>query len=163
MWTHLFEPHSSYMVHPEFPVSARGVEGLEEKYDYEIAYVDRWVGKLLAALESTGLAGNTAVVVLADHGEAWGEHKHYFHGQDLSEEQLRVPLIVAIPGRKPVQVDRRGGGGGRRAPPCWTWWASPRPPASGDAACCRPSTDSRCRRARCSANCCPPAPGPNTR
>jgi arylsulfatase A-like enzyme len=104
IWTHLFEPHSSYMVHPEFPVSARGVEGLEEKYDYEIAYVDRWVGKLLAALESTGLAGNTAVVVLADHGEAWGEHKHYFHGQDLSEEQLRVPLIVAIPGRKPVQV-----------------------------------------------------------
>ena len=104
LWTHLFEPHSSYMVHPEYPVSARGVEGLEEKYDYEIAYVDRWVGKILAALDSTGLAANTTVVVLADHGEAWGEHKHYFHGQDLSEEQLRVPLIVAVPGRKPVQV-----------------------------------------------------------
>jgi arylsulfatase A-like enzyme len=104
LWTHLFEPHSSYMVHPEFPVSARGVEGLEEKYDYEIAYVDKWVGKILAALDSTGLAASTTVVVLADHGEAWGEHKHYFHGQDLSEEQLRVPLIIAVPGRKPVQV-----------------------------------------------------------
>ena len=105
LWTHLFEPHSSYMVHPEFPVSTRGVEGLEEKYDYEIAFVDRWVGKILAALETTGLAANTAVVVLADHGEAWGEHKHYFHGQDLTEEQLRVPLIVAVPGRKPVEVE----------------------------------------------------------
>jgi choline-sulfatase len=103
LWTHLFEPHSSYMVHPEYPVSARGVEGLEEKYDYEIAYVDRWVGKILAALDSTGLAANTTVVVLADHGEAWGEHKHYFHGQDLSEEQLRVPLIIAVPGRKPIE------------------------------------------------------------
>jgi arylsulfatase A-like enzyme len=106
LWTHLFEPHSSYMVHPEFPTSTRGIEGLEEKYDYEIAFVDRWVGKLLASLDSTGLARTTAVVVLADHGEAWGEHnKRYFHGQDLTEEQLRVPLIVAIPGRGPVVVE----------------------------------------------------------
>src|SRR4030095_16614308 len=40
-----------------------------------------------------------------DHGEAWGEHKVYFHGQDLTEEQLRVPLIIAVPGRKPVVVE----------------------------------------------------------
>jgi arylsulfatase A-like enzyme len=105
LWTHLFEPHSSYMEHKQFPVSLRGVEGLEEKYDYEIAYVDQWVGNILATLEKTGLAGNTAVVVLADHGEAWGEHKFYFHGQDLTEEQLRVPLIIAVPGRKPVVVE----------------------------------------------------------
>jgi arylsulfatase A-like enzyme len=105
LWTHLFEPHSSYLAHPEFPTSLRGVEGLQEKYDYEIAYVDRWFGKLMAALEQTGLRKNTAVVVFADHGEAWGEHKFYFHGQDLTEEQLRVPLIVSVPGRKPVAVD----------------------------------------------------------
>ena len=104
VWTHLFEPHSSYMSHPEFPTTSRGVDGLQEKYDYEIAFVDRWIGKLLAALDDNGLRENTAVVVLADHGEAWGEHKHYFHGQDLTEEQLRVPLIVAVPGRKPVVV-----------------------------------------------------------
>jgi choline-sulfatase len=105
LWTHLFEPHSSYMEHPEFPSRLRGVDGLEEKYDYEIAFVDKWVGKILATLDSTGLRKTTTVVVVADHGEAWGEHKHFFHGQDLTEEQLRVPLIVAIPGRKPVVVD----------------------------------------------------------
>ena len=38
---------------------------------------------------------------MADHGEAWGEHKAYFHGQDLFDEQLRVPLIIAVPGQKP--------------------------------------------------------------
>jgi len=43
---------------------------------------------------------------MADHGEAWGEHKHFFHGQDLTEEQLRVPLIISIPGRKPSVIDR---------------------------------------------------------
>ena len=105
LWTHLFEPHSSYMVHPQYPISSRGVEGLEEKYDYEIAFVDGWIGKLLAALESSGLDKTTAVVLLADHGEAWGEHKHYFHGQDLTEEQLRVPLIIAVPGRAPAVID----------------------------------------------------------
>jgi arylsulfatase A-like enzyme len=105
LWTHLFEPHSSYMEHKQFPSSLRGVEGLEEKYDYEIAFVDQWVGKILEALARTGLEGNTAVVILADHGEAWGEHKFYFHGQDLTEEQLRVPLIIAVPGRKPVVAE----------------------------------------------------------
>jgi arylsulfatase A-like enzyme len=101
LWTHLFEPHSRYVEHDEFPVTLKGLPGLEEKYDYEIAFVDRWVAKIFAALDETGLAGNTAVVVIADHGEAFGEHKVYFHGQDLSEEQLRVPFIVAIPGRAP--------------------------------------------------------------
>ncbi len=105
LWTHLFEPHSSYMEHREFPTKEKGVTGLEEKYDYEIAFVDGWIGKIVAALEESGLAKTTAVVVAADHGEAWGEHKRYFHGQDLTEEQLRVPLIVAVPGRAPAVLD----------------------------------------------------------
>jgi arylsulfatase A-like enzyme len=105
LWTHLFEPHSSYMEHPEFPTSLSGVQGLEEKYDYEIAFADLWAGKIIATLQETKLDRNTAVVVFGDHGEAWGEHKRYFHGQDLTEEQLRVPLLVVVPGQKPVVVD----------------------------------------------------------
>ena len=109
LWTHLFEPHSSYMSHAEFPTSLSGVQGLEEKYDYEIAFADQWIGKILRTLEETKLAENTAVVMFGDHGEAWGEHKIYFHGQNLTEEQIRVPLIVAIPGRKPVVSDEEVG------------------------------------------------------
>ena len=105
LWTHLFEPHSSYMEHAEFPTSLSGVQGLEEKYDYEIAFADLWAGKIIKTLEETKLDRNTAVVVFGDHGEAWGEHKRYFHGQDLTEEQLRVPLLVVVPGEKPVVVD----------------------------------------------------------
>jgi arylsulfatase A-like enzyme len=105
LWTHIFEPHSSYMSHPEFPTTLSGVQGLQEKYDYEIAYDDQWIGKILQTLDETKLADNTAIVVFGDHGEAWGEHKVYFHGQNLTEEQLRVPLIFVIPGRKPVVSD----------------------------------------------------------
>ena len=106
LWTHLFEPHSSYMFHAEFPSTLSGVQGLEEKYDYEIAYDDQWIGKILKTLDETKLSDNTAVVAFGDHGEAWGEHNRvYFHGQNLTEEQLRVPLIIAVPGRKPVVSD----------------------------------------------------------
>src|SRR5258708_8420991 len=76
-----------------------------EKYDYEIAFADLWVGKLLAAVEALGLQDDTAVVVMADHGEAWGEHKTYFHGQDLFDEQLRVPLIIPLPAQPPRVLD----------------------------------------------------------
>jgi choline-sulfatase len=105
LWTHLFEPHSSYMPHREFPAHLGGVPGLMEKYDYEIAFVDLWLKKLFAALEQLKLADNTAIVVMADHGEAWGEHKTYFHGQDLFDEQLRVPLIIAVPGQEAQVLD----------------------------------------------------------
>jgi choline-sulfatase len=107
LWTHLFEPHSSYMPHKEFPTTLSGVPGLEEKYDYEIAFADLWVGKLLAAVKDLGLADDTAVVVMADHGEAWGEHKALFHGTDLYDEQLRVPLIISIPGHAAKKLDDR--------------------------------------------------------
>ncbi|HEX7501067.1 MAG TPA: sulfatase-like hydrolase/transferase, partial [Polyangia bacterium] len=106
LWTHLFEPHSSYMSHAEFPSTLSGLQGLEEKYDYEIAYDDQWIGKILKTLDETKLSDNTAIVAFGDHGEAWGEHNRvYFHGQNLTEEQLRVPLIITIPGRKPVVSD----------------------------------------------------------
>lgn len=105
LWTHLFEPHSSYMTHKEFPTSLSGVPGLMEKYDYEIAFTDLWVKKLFEALRQTGLDKDTAIVVMADHGEAWGEHKAYFHGTDLYDEQTRVPLIIAVPGQTPRVVD----------------------------------------------------------
>jgi arylsulfatase A-like enzyme len=105
LWTHLFEPHSSYMPHKEFPTSLSGVPGLMEKYDYEIAFTDLWVKKLLDALDELGLSRDTAVVIMADHGEAWGEHKTFFHGQDLFDEQLRVPLVIAVPGKAPRVVD----------------------------------------------------------
>ena len=110
-----------------------------EKYDYEIAFVDLWIKKLFAALGELGLADDTAVVVMADHGEAFGEHKTFFHGQDLFDEQLRVPLIIAVPGQAPQRVRGRGVAGRRRRRRCWTWWARRSRRASAARACCRAS------------------------
>jgi arylsulfatase A-like enzyme len=110
LWTHFFEPHSRYMEHDEFPVQDGGLRGLEEKYDAEVRFADKYVGEILDLLDTTGLAKTTAVVIFSDHGEAFGEHRFggermYFHGQTLYDELLRVPLMFRVPGISPHVVD----------------------------------------------------------
>jgi arylsulfatase A-like enzyme len=43
------------------------------------------------------LGPNTLTIVTADHGEAFFEHGHLGHGQNLHDELVRVPMIVAGP------------------------------------------------------------------
>jgi arylsulfatase A-like enzyme len=109
LWTHLFEPHSKYVDHAEFPSRSPGLKGLEEKYDGEVSFADRYIGQILDFLDESGLAKTTAVVIFSDHGEAFGEHRFggermYFHGQTLYDELLRVPLLVRVPGVAPRTV-----------------------------------------------------------
>jgi arylsulfatase A-like enzyme len=69
------------------------------QYDGEIATVDREVGRVIEALDASGAAARTLVVLTSDHGESLGEHDYYFdHGEDLFDPSLRVPLIIAQPG-----------------------------------------------------------------
>ncbi|HET7499765.1 MAG TPA: sulfatase, partial [Kofleriaceae bacterium] len=108
MLVHLFEPHSTYMEHEGFKYTERGTAGLAEKYDYEIAFDDALIGQLLDALDATGLGKTTTVVVMADHGEAFGGHlvagkPAFFHGDNLYRELLHVPLMFRVPGGTPCR------------------------------------------------------------
>jgi arylsulfatase A-like enzyme len=110
MLVHLFEPHSTYMEHEGFRYTEHGTAGLIQKYDYEIAFEDGLVGQLLDALDATGLARTTTVVVMADHGEAFGVHQSggkpaFFHGDTLYRELIHVPLMFRVPGAKPCRRD----------------------------------------------------------
>ena len=53
---------------------------------------DELVGEVMKGLENRGLASTTLVVVVGDHGEAFGQHKQYGHGTAVYEENLKVPL-----------------------------------------------------------------------
>jgi choline-sulfatase len=110
MVVHLFEPHSTYMEHEGMPITERGTASLIQKYDFEIAYEDKLIGDLLDHLDQTKLADNTTVILMSDHGEAFGEHtfggeRQFFHGMTLYNEVLHVPFIVRVPGNKPHEVD----------------------------------------------------------
>jgi arylsulfatase A-like enzyme len=101
IWAHFVDTHDAYAPHPEFPAAAPGARPL---YDGEVAYTDRAIGRVLASIKSSRLAGHTAVVVTADHGEAFGEHGTTRHGFTLYEEEIHIPLIVHVPGVQPKTV-----------------------------------------------------------
>jgi arylsulfatase A-like enzyme len=62
------------------------------------------VGRVLDALERTGFAENTIVVLLSDHGEEFMDHGGVRHGHTLHRELVRVPLAIRAPGIAPARV-----------------------------------------------------------
>jgi len=103
LWLHYFDPHAPYLVHEG--ISERfGTESDLDRYDGEIAFTDGHLGRLFEAFERLGFAADTVVVVVADHGEEFGEHGNKGHGYDLHEEVVRVPLILRVPGTAPRRV-----------------------------------------------------------
>jgi arylsulfatase A-like enzyme len=73
-----------------------------DKYDESLAYLDATLGRLFAELKQRGLWDNTVVIVTSDHGEEFGEHNVFFHGNSLYRPALDVPLLVRFPGRVPA-------------------------------------------------------------
>jgi len=64
----------------------------------QIALIDHNVGRLMKALEDNGLAENTIVIYMSDHGDWLGDHGLVLKGPMHYEGLLRVPLIVRGPG-----------------------------------------------------------------
>ncbi len=93
LWLHLFDPHAPYQ-----PPAGFRARYADRPYDGEVAFVDTQVARLLAALDRSGQAGRTLVVLLSDHGESLGEHGEETHGVLLYDATLRVPLIFRMPG-----------------------------------------------------------------
>lgn len=91
VWVHLFDAHAPY----DPPGTWTG-----DPYRAEIAHLDLALGPLLDAVDRE----NTWVLVLADHGEALGDHGEDHHGVLLYDATTRIPWIVRPPG---------GDGGGR--------------------------------------------------
>ena len=105
LWVHLYDPHDPYT--PPEPFNTRYKA---EPYDGEIAYTDSVVGMLIAGLKTRGLFDNSLLAVMADHGEAFGEHGERHHGIFLYDETIHVPLVFKLPGRTaPGEIKDRVG------------------------------------------------------
>ena len=79
---------------------------LEQRYLDEIAQADAKVGEFLKAVQRTGEADRTIVVVTADHGQCFGEEGFVYHGNGTADAVARVPLLVFAPGEKASRIDR---------------------------------------------------------
>ena len=63
----------------------------------QIALIDHNLGRILQALDETGLADNTYVIYISDHGDWLGDHGLILKGPMHYEGLLRVPMIVRGP------------------------------------------------------------------
>lgn len=69
---------------------------LRSRYYGMVALLDESIGKILAALDDSGLTDNTVIVFLSDHGDYLGDHGLHGKGFMLGSA-LRVPMIWAGP------------------------------------------------------------------
>jgi arylsulfatase A-like enzyme len=100
-WAHFLDPHDQYMKHEgiDWGKSAR------DRYDGEVTFTDRYVGKLLDFIAGRSWAQRTTVIITADHGEEFGEHGMTRHGFEVWNTLVHVPLMILAPGAEPHAVE----------------------------------------------------------
>jgi choline-sulfatase len=72
-------------------------QGIAAAYYTSVEFLDREVGRVLAALEKSGQAQNTLVLYTSDHGYLLGQHGR-FEKHCSYEEAIRAPLLIRCPG-----------------------------------------------------------------
>lgn len=88
-----------------FPRTREAVQLHRQEYYAIISHFDRELGRILDALEASGRADNTYVILTSDHGLAAGMHG-LLGKQNQYDHSVRMPLIIAGPDvEKGRQVD----------------------------------------------------------
>ena len=80
---------------------ASNIDGIHARYINAAHHIDKQVGRLLENLESRGLMDKTVIMFTGDHGEEFMEKGRWGHGHGntFPEEQIRVPLVLWLPGQ----------------------------------------------------------------
>ncbi|MCS6806626.1 MAG: sulfatase [Acidobacteriota bacterium] len=102
IWAHYLEPHYPYRRYTEFDFGSSRLD----RYDSEIAYTDRALGRLFQYFDQTQRWRNTLVIISSDHGEAFFEHGQQEHSSRPYQEQIRVPLLMRYPGLLPARFEQ---------------------------------------------------------
>jgi arylsulfatase len=134
LYVHASDPHAPYLPPPPYrerfaadappelglvsaleqlgtgvrPLDETERQGIEALYDGEVAYADAQFGAFLDELAARGLYDDALIVLIADHGEAFGEHGHLQHGSSLYEPQIAIPLLIKLPGNRSAGTVVRG-------------------------------------------------------
>jgi len=115
LWVHYMDPHAPYKPPPGYylpkdrkymkkyrPQVKKRRFAYHRLYEGECSFVDDLLPRILT---SPAVAERTVVIVTADHGEEFWEHKTWGHGKSVYETVTRVPLIVSVPGEAAAVTD----------------------------------------------------------
>jgi hypothetical protein len=78
-----------------------------ERYLNAVRNFDNQLQRIVQALEQAGHGDDTLLVVVADHGQAFGEHGAWQHGRSSWEEVLHVPALIWQPSAVEQRIDSR--------------------------------------------------------
>jgi len=95
LYLHYMDVHGPYEPPDEFRTFGTSKSDL---YDAQIPYFSREFGLFFEKLEKAGIAQNTILVLISDHGEQLLEHAGLEHGSSLYLEETHVPLVIWMPG-----------------------------------------------------------------
>ena len=106
-----YDAHHPYHIAPEaFYKKFRAADGSQrrvDKYEACIAYLDTELGRLFDELAQRGILDQTIIIVTSDHGEHFGEHDLWEHGNSLYSQLLHVPLLISLSRPRPCRPPRR--------------------------------------------------------
>jgi len=74
-----------------------GIKQFLRAYLASVAAVDECIGTVIDAVNESGLADNTIIIVTSDHGWDMGQ-KGYIFKNTLWEDSTRIPMIIRAPG-----------------------------------------------------------------
>lgn len=93
LYLHMMDVHQ-YITTPE---NALYGATYSDAYDNSIRWTDEQIGLILEELHALDLARKTLVVLVSDHGEAFGEHGSEGHARDVFREVVRTPFLLIPP------------------------------------------------------------------
>lgn len=76
----------------------KDMQPIMNRYKNSIYFDDSIVGEILGMLEEKGLLESTVVIITGDHGEEFYERGFWGHNGAFSPEQVKVPLVLHLPG-----------------------------------------------------------------
>jgi uncharacterized protein len=84
----------------------RDISLIKNRYINSVHHLDSQFARIFEFLREQRLEGDTIVIVTGDHGEEFMDNGRWGHNSTVSEAQIRVPLLILVPGRAPEAVDR---------------------------------------------------------
>ncbi|MDL1959945.1 MAG: sulfatase-like hydrolase/transferase [Deltaproteobacteria bacterium] len=82
------------------------IELIRNRYINSCHHLDSQFKRVLDFLEQEDLLKNTVVIITGDHGEEFMEKGRWGHNSEFHQEQIRVPLVLWVPGMGSGEVDR---------------------------------------------------------
>jgi glucan phosphoethanolaminetransferase (alkaline phosphatase superfamily) len=67
---------------------------LTNRYDNGVIQADAFIHEIFAVLDRKGYLNGGLIVILADHGDALGEHGNYAHTVSLYQEEIGIPMLI---------------------------------------------------------------------